>query len=129
MSYIFHKANRWCNNPSHKYFVGNQLSKTTPFIGSLQAIIYQLSNRHITQYINYHFKKNLFYCCYLCLLNNTLSFLHKVISLKPVFLPFSTKAKRYAWVCALMVVKRWWQKLAKQPTSGPVSFITCLYSE
>ena len=34
-----------------KYFAGNQLSKTTPFIGSPQAIIYQLSNRHSTQYI------------------------------------------------------------------------------
>ena len=51
MTCNFHKANRWCNNHCHKYFAGNQLSKTVPFIGSPQAIIYQLSNRHSTQYI------------------------------------------------------------------------------
>ena len=71
--------------------MGNQLSKTTPFIGSPQAIIYQLSNHHSTQYISYRCKKILFYCCYLCLLNSTLSFLHKTIALKPVFVPLSTK--------------------------------------
>ena len=37
-----HKANGWSNNHSHKYCVGNQLSKTTPFIESPQAIMYQL---------------------------------------------------------------------------------------
>ena len=54
--------------------MGNQLSKTTPFIGSTQAIIYQSSNHHNIQYNNYCCKKHLFYCCYLCLLNSTLSF-------------------------------------------------------
>ena len=78
-------------NYHHKYFVGNQLSKTAPFIGSPQAVIYQLSNRHSTQYINYHCKKKLFYCYYLCLLNSTLSFLHKAIALKPVYILLSTK--------------------------------------
>ena len=121
MTYNFHNANGWCNNYSHKCFAGNQLSKTTPFIGSPQAIIYQLSSRHSTQYINYHCKKNLFYYCYLYLLFNTVSFLHKAITLKPVFIPKDTDTHAYA-----MVVKRWWQKPAKQPTFGPVSFITCL---
>ena len=71
------------------------------------AVSCTVSNRHSTQYINYRCKKNLFYCCYLCLLNGILSFLHKVIDLKPIFVPLSTKGYRYACVCALMVVKQW----------------------
>ena len=42
--YNSHKAKGWCNNHSHKSFVGNQLSKTAPLIGSPQATVYQLSN-------------------------------------------------------------------------------------
>ena len=38
--YNSRKANRWCNNHSFKYFVGNQLSKTTPFTRVPQAIMY-----------------------------------------------------------------------------------------
>ena len=54
--YNSHKANGWCNNHSQKYFGANQLSKTVPFIECPQAITYQLSNRHSTQYINYRCK-------------------------------------------------------------------------
>ena len=61
-----HKVNRWCNNHNHKYFGENHLSETTPFIESPRAIIYQLSNHHSQQYINYHCKNNLLYCCSLC---------------------------------------------------------------
>ena len=50
--------------------MGNQLSITAPFIGSPQSIMYQLLDRHSTQYTNYH-KKNPFYC-YLYLINNTM---------------------------------------------------------
>ena len=45
----------------------------------------------LTQYTNYHCKKNLFYCYYLCLPNSTLSFLYKTIVFKPVFVHFQTK--------------------------------------
>ena len=68
---------------------GKLIIKTAPFIGSPQAIIYQLSNRHRTQYSNYRCRKSLFYCCCLYLPNSTLSFLHKAIILKPVFVPLS----------------------------------------
>ena len=40
------KRNGWCNNHKQKYFAGSQLSKTSPFIGSPQGIIYRLSNHH-----------------------------------------------------------------------------------
>ena len=68
MIYNSHEANGWCNNHNHKYFVGNQLSKTIPFSGSPQAIIYQLSNHHSTQYITYRCQKIYFtvvICVYL----------------------------------------------------------------
>ena len=32
----------WCNNHNHKYFEGNQVSKAAPFMGSPQAIMYQV---------------------------------------------------------------------------------------
>ena len=79
------------NNHNCKYFAGNQLSKTAPFIVSPQAIIYQLSNHHSQQYINYHCKNNLVYCCSLCLFNSAMCFLHKGIVHKPVFIPLSNK--------------------------------------
>ena len=129
MTYNSHKANIWYNNHSHKCFVENQLSKTTLFIRSRQTIVYQLSNCHSPQYINYHCKKNLFYCCYLCVLDSTLTLLHKAIVCNPVFIPLSNKGYQYACVCTLMVIKRWWQKLAEQPTFGPLSYITCFYIE
>ena len=59
--------NRWSNNHNHKYFMGNQVLKTAPFIRFPQAIIYQLSNHHSQQYINYHFNNSLCYCCSLYL--------------------------------------------------------------
>ena len=46
-----------------------------------QSVKASYATGHSTQYINYHCKKNLFYCCYLCLLNSALSFLHKAIDL------------------------------------------------
>ena len=39
MTYNSHKVNRWCKNHNHKYFVGNQLSKSEPFIRLPQALI------------------------------------------------------------------------------------------
>ena len=56
MMYNFHKVNKWYNNYNLKYFAGNQLPKTTSFICSPQAIVYQLI-RHSLQCINYRFKK------------------------------------------------------------------------
>ena len=53
-----------CVIPAKKTDDGKSIIKITPFIKSPQAIIYQLSHCHSTQYICY--KKNLFYCCYLC---------------------------------------------------------------
>ena len=70
MTYNSCKSNGWCNNHSHKYFAGNQLSK--PHHSSdphrLWYIKYQIAiaqSTPITPII-------VFYCCYLCLLNSRL---------------------------------------------------------
>ena len=89
--------------------------------------MHHLSKHHSTQlqYTNCRCK---FYCCYLCLLNSTLSFLHKVIVLKPISFHFQTKdSDTYACICALMVIKWWLQKLEKQPTFVPIFYNMFLY--
>ena len=89
--YNSHTANGWCNNHNHKYFAENQIiSKTVTFITSPQAIIYQLSNHHSQQYINYHCKNNLLYCS-LCLCINVICFLHKAIVHNLISFQFQTK--------------------------------------
>ena len=71
-------------------FCGKSIIKNHTIIRSRQAIIYQLTNHHSILYINNCCKKNLFYCCYLSLLNSIQSFLRKAIVLKPVFIPLQT---------------------------------------
>ena len=59
--------------------MGNQLSKPHHLwdCHRLYNIIYQSSNCHSQQYINYHCKNNLLYYCSLCSHNSAISFLHK----------------------------------------------------
>ena len=75
--------NGWCINHNHKYIVGN---KTAPFIRTLQAIIYQLSNHHSQQYINYHCYFTVVLCVHVIVLHLFYIF-HK-----PIFIfQFQTK--------------------------------------
>ena len=63
------KANRWCNNHSHKYFMGKnyrKLHRLSDRHSTIYAIIHQLLNHHNSQYINYYCKKKiLLFCVYL----------------------------------------------------------------
>ena len=74
---------------TNSYYVGNQLSKATPFIGFPQAIMYQISNRDSHQYINYCSENSLLYCCSICLRTSAIPFLHKAIVHKSVFILLS----------------------------------------
>ena len=84
MTYNSSKANRWCINHNHKYFLGNQSSKSAPFIGSLQAKLYltNASNTLITvvRIINF----TVVHCVYIIVLLYLFCY-------KPVFIPLLTK--------------------------------------
>ena len=58
------------------------------------------------QYINYCCRNSLLNCCTLCLQNSAISFLHKVIVHKPVFIHFQTKDRLSYWHRFF-----WWQVL------------------
>ena len=129
MMYYSCKGNGGCNNHSHKYFIGNQLSKTTPFIGSPQAIIYQLSNRHSTQYINYRCKKIYFtvvICIYLIVLY--LFCIKRSFSNLSLFHFQTNDSDMHAYVHS-------WssnngdRNQQNNQLLGPISFITCFYTE
>ena len=62
---------RWPWNLHTAEISAYTVPKTIPFIGSPQAIIYQLPNHHSTQYTNYRFKKiylTIVICVYLIIL-------------------------------------------------------------
>ena len=87
MTYNSHKTNGWCNNHNYKYFMGSHLSKLH-HLSDPHRLSY--TNYRITlvssTYINYCCKNNLLYCCSLCLHNSAISFQHKAIVHKPVFI-------------------------------------------
>ena len=112
-----------------KYFVENQLSKTAR---SPQAIIhiytnYQIATASSTSITIVH-KNNLLYCCYLCLHNSFISFLHIQCSNCSQACFHSTFKQRLT-IWMHMYVHLWsnkrWQKPAKQLTFGPIFFVTC----
>ena len=67
------------------------MSKTTSFYCFPEGYNTSSLSCLTQQYINYHCRKNLFYCCSLCLRNSSTCFLHTAIVHKPILFHFQTK--------------------------------------